>query len=82
MTRHVPVQIPKVTMAAIEATFVDWLVADGQQVTEEQPLYVVATDKVETEVVSPVTGVLRHGSAVPETTYPVGTQLATIEVVE
>jgi 2-oxoglutarate dehydrogenase E2 component (dihydrolipoamide succinyltransferase) len=80
MTNIAAVRMPKLTMAAIEATFVEWLVADGEPVVEEQPLYIVATDKVETEVPSPAAGVLRHGIAEPEAVYPVGTELAVIEL--
>ncbi len=79
MTDGVPVKMPKLSMAATDGTFLEWLVADGATVTVEQPLYVVATDKVETEVPSPATGVLRHGAAEPEATYPIGAQLAVIE---
>ncbi|WP_083391438.1 biotin/lipoyl-containing protein [Parafrankia soli] len=80
MTDIVPVRMPKLTMAAIEGTFIEWLVADGEHVNEEQPLYLVGTDKVETEVLSPATGVLRHGDAEPEAVYPIGAQLAVIDV--
>ncbi len=48
----------------------------------EQPLSTVATDKVEAEVPSPASGVLRHGEAETDVVYPVGAQLATIEVHE
>jgi pyruvate/2-oxoglutarate dehydrogenase complex dihydrolipoamide acyltransferase (E2) component len=75
----VPIQMPKLTMAATEATFVEWLVEDGAQVTEGDPIYTVSTDKVDTEVASPATGVLRHGDAQPEEDYPIGTVHATIE---
>ena len=67
-------------MATTEVTFLEWLVEDGQPVEEEQPLYVVATDKVENEVAAPASGILRHGTAEPEEVYPVGTVIATIEV--
>lgn len=77
--KSVPVSMPKLTMAAHEGTFMEWLVADGETVTEEQPLYIVATDKVETEVASPAAGVLRHGTAEAEEVYPVGHELAVIE---
>ena len=80
MTQKVPVQVPKLTMATTEVTFLEWLVEDGQTVAEEQPLYVVATDKVENEVGAPAAGTLRHGTAEPEEVYPVGTEIATIEV--
>jgi pyruvate/2-oxoglutarate dehydrogenase complex dihydrolipoamide acyltransferase (E2) component len=78
----VSVQMPKLTMATVEATFIEWLVDDGETVAEEQPIYSVATDKVETEVVAPAGGVLRHGEAVPETVYSVGTELARIELAD
>ncbi|TDC57432.1 biotin-requiring enzyme family protein [Actinomadura sp. KC345] len=78
----VPVRMPKLGMAAHEGVFVEWLVEDGRRVDEEQPIYIVATDKVETEIPAPATGVLRHGDAVPDGTYPVGTLLATIETDE
>jgi 2-oxoglutarate dehydrogenase E2 component (dihydrolipoamide succinyltransferase) len=71
--------MPKVTMAATEGTFLEWLVNDGERVEEEQPLYTVATDKVETEIASPTSGILRHGDATPEEAYPVGARLGTIE---
>jgi 2-oxoglutarate dehydrogenase E2 component (dihydrolipoamide succinyltransferase) len=73
--------MPKLTMAATEATFLEWLVGDGAAVIAEEPLYVVASDKVESEVPSPAAGVLRHGKAEPEIAYPVGTMLGAIEVV-
>jgi pyruvate/2-oxoglutarate dehydrogenase complex dihydrolipoamide acyltransferase (E2) component len=71
--------MPKLTMAATEATFVEWLVDDGATVAEGDPIYAVATDKVENEVESPASGVLRHGDAEAEVDYEVGTQLGTIE---
>lgn len=80
MTQSVSVQVPKLTMATMEVTFLEWLVEDGQVVAEEDPIYLVATDKVESEVLSPASGVLRHGTAVAEEVYPVGTELATIEL--
>jgi pyruvate/2-oxoglutarate dehydrogenase complex dihydrolipoamide acyltransferase (E2) component len=76
----VPVQMPKLTMAAVDGTFMQWLVDDGQVVTKDQPLYLVETEKVETEVPSPAAGVLRHGSAEPGEVYKVGTQLGSVEV--
>lgn len=75
----VPVRIPKLTMAAVEVTFLEWLVEDGASVVEGRPIYLVATDKVETEVESAATGVLRHGDVEPEADYPVGTEIAVIE---
>jgi pyruvate/2-oxoglutarate dehydrogenase complex dihydrolipoamide acyltransferase (E2) component len=80
MTQQVSVQVPKLTMATTEVTFLEWLVEDGQAVEEEQPIYVVATDKVENEVNAPASGILRHGTVEAEEVYPVGTEIATIEL--
>jgi biotin carboxyl carrier protein len=79
---EVPVQMPKLSMAASDATFIEWLVSDGERVEEAQPLYTVATDKVETEVDAPASGILRHGDVTPEEVYEIGYQVGTIEVFE
>lgn len=79
MSERFAVAIPKVSMAAEEAIFVEWLVSDGADVSEGQPIYSVSTDKVEVEVEAAATGVLRHGTAEPEETYPVGTEVGFIE---
>jgi 2-oxoglutarate dehydrogenase E2 component (dihydrolipoamide succinyltransferase) len=80
--KTVPVRMPKLSMATTEGTFLEWMVGDGESVAAEQPLYTVATDKVEAEVPSPATGILRHGEAETEVVYPVGAQLAMIEVAD
>jgi 2-oxoglutarate dehydrogenase E2 component (dihydrolipoamide succinyltransferase) len=80
MTSQVPVQMPRLNMAALEGTFLSWVVADGTHVREQQVIYTAATDKVEIDIEAPATGVLRHGDAVEEQDYPVGTQLGYIEV--
>jgi pyruvate/2-oxoglutarate dehydrogenase complex dihydrolipoamide acyltransferase (E2) component len=80
MSTTVPVQVPKLNMAAVEATFLGWLVDDGARVEEQQPIYTLASDKVEVEVEAPATGILRQGDAVEEQDYPIGTELGVIEV--
>jgi pyruvate/2-oxoglutarate dehydrogenase complex dihydrolipoamide acyltransferase (E2) component len=76
----VPVNMPKLGMAAVDATFLEWLVENGAHVELDQPLYMVATDKVDSEVTSPATGILRYGDAQAEVVYDVGAQLGVIEV--
>lgn len=71
------IKIPKLGMAVDSATLTEWLVADGGDVAAGDPLYVASTDKVDQEVTSPVTGVVRHIGTVDET-YPVGTLIAEI----
>ena len=80
MSNEVSVQIPKLNMAATEATFISWLVEDGASVVEEQAIYTAATDKVEIEIESPATGILRHGTAEEDEDYEVGTEIGKIEV--
>ena len=45
MSDRVPLKIPKVSMAAEEVTFIEWLIDDGATVNEGDPLYSLATDK-------------------------------------
>ncbi len=65
------IKIPQAGVAITEGTIVQWLVADGGQVAEGQPLYVLETEKVEIEVDCPASGVL-HISGEPGQVYPVG----------
>jgi pyruvate/2-oxoglutarate dehydrogenase complex dihydrolipoamide acyltransferase (E2) component len=56
----VPLLVPKLGMAMTEATLLQWLAEEGAAVTEGDPLYVIETDKVETEVAAPAAGRLRR----------------------
>jgi pyruvate dehydrogenase E2 component (dihydrolipoamide acetyltransferase) len=46
----VDVIMPKLGMYESDVTLVDWLVADGAPVEVGDPLFVMETDKVETEI--------------------------------
>lgn len=63
-----------------DATVIDWLVEDGQEVGLNQALCIVSTAKVEVELPSPFAGrvVRRHAGA--GTTVPVGSPLIDVEV--
>lgn len=63
--------IPKIGMTMVEATVVEWLQPDGASVRQGDLIYILATDKVESEVEAEITGTLHHGVA-PGTTLPVG----------
>ena len=78
MAEPTPVRIPKLSLAVSEAGLVEWLVADGATVAEGQALYVIETEKVETEIEASTSGVI-HRAAEAGQMYPVGTQIATIE---
>jgi pyruvate/2-oxoglutarate dehydrogenase complex dihydrolipoamide acyltransferase (E2) component len=69
--------IPKLGWEMEEGTLLEWLVADGNAVEMGAPLYVLETDKVETQVDAPVSGVLRIIGVTGET-YAVGALIAEI----
>lgn len=69
--------MPKLGMSMTEGELTEWLVADGAQVTEGQPIYSVESDKSTQEIEAPASGTLRQVAAAGET-YEVGTKLGEI----
>lgn len=67
----IEIRIPKLGMEMTEATLARWLVDDGAEVVTDQPLYLLETDKVESEIAAPISGVLRRIGE-EGMTYPVG----------
>jgi pyruvate/2-oxoglutarate dehydrogenase complex dihydrolipoamide acyltransferase (E2) component len=61
-----------------EGTLVEWLVSDGDQVSEGQVLYRLETDKVENDVESPASGII-HITGEEGELYDVGTTIGEIE---
>lgn len=58
------VVMPQMGESIAEGTITRWLVAVGEPVERDQPLFEISTDKVDAEIPSPVTGVLleiKHG---------------------
>jgi 2-oxoglutarate dehydrogenase E2 component (dihydrolipoamide succinyltransferase) len=78
---QIPIRIPKVSSAAIDAVLVSFIIPDGGNVSTGQPLFEVGTDKVDSEVESAATGVV-HWTGVIDETYEIGTQIGYIEAVE
>ena len=74
---EIEIKIPKLGIAIDEATPTEWLVEDGQPVNEGDPLFNVSTDKVETEVPSPASGIVYWDAELDEA-YPVGTAIGCI----
>jgi pyruvate/2-oxoglutarate dehydrogenase complex dihydrolipoamide acyltransferase (E2) component len=74
----VEVILPKIGFSMTEGTLSEWLVADGGQVKQGEPLFSLESDKSTQEVESPASGTLRIRVATNET-YDVGTVLAVIE---
>jgi len=71
-------RIPQAGSEMDEGELTEWLVPSGTRVDEGQPVYVLATDKVEMDVEAPASGVLHHlGEA--GRVYRVGTVVARID---
>ena len=71
--------LPAMGEGVIEATINKWLVSEGSQVKEDDPLVEVATDKVDSEVPAPATGILVSIIAKEGSITKVGEVLAIIE---
>lgn len=63
------VRLPALGEGITEATITRWLVKQGDQVTTDTPLVEIATDKVDTEVISPVEGTVAE-ILLPEQSVP------------
>jgi pyruvate/2-oxoglutarate dehydrogenase complex dihydrolipoamide acyltransferase (E2) component len=71
------VRIPRVSIGIVEATLLDYLVPDGGRVEEGQALFLIETDKVETEIPAGAAGGVRWTGELG-TVYPVGTEIGSI----
>ena len=69
--------IPRLEMAMTEGLLSEWLVDDGAQVKEGDPIYSLETGKAVEEVQAPVSGQLVQKARAGET-YPVGTDIGEI----
>ena len=73
------VKMPQLGETVVEGTILKWLKHEGDQVAQDEALFEISTDKVDTEVPSPAAGTLTQ-ILVPEgQTVAVGTDLATID---
>jgi pyruvate dehydrogenase E2 component (dihydrolipoamide acetyltransferase) len=52
------VQMPQMGESIVEGTLTKWLKKPGEHVERDEPLFEISTDKVDTEIPSPVAGVL------------------------
>ncbi len=73
-----PVLMPELGESVAEGTVTRWLKKVGDPVQVDDPLVEVSTDKVDTEIPSPVAGVLISITAEEDDTVPVGGELARI----
>jgi pyruvate dehydrogenase E2 component (dihydrolipoamide acetyltransferase) len=73
-----PVLMPELGESVTEGTVTRWLKKVGDSVEADEPLVEVSTDKVDTEIPSPLTGTLLSIIAEEDTTVAVGGELARI----
>jgi pyruvate dehydrogenase E2 component (dihydrolipoamide acetyltransferase) len=72
------VPLPQLGETVTEGTITQWFKNVGDTVAEDEPLFEVSTDKVDTEVPSPVSGVLTEIRAEEGDTVDVGTIIAVV----
>jgi len=72
------VTMPALGESVSEGTVTRWLKAEGDHVNVDEPLLEVSTDKVDTEIPSPVAGTLQKIVVGVDQTVPVGAELAVI----
>jgi len=78
MTELTQVLLPKLGESIMNATVVQWFKKVGDSVQVDEPLLEVSTDKVNSEIPSPVTGVITEILAQPDQEIEVGQPLAVI----
>ena len=73
------VTMPALGESVTEGTVTRWLKNEGDHVNVDEPLLEVSTDKVDTEIPSPVSGTLTRIVIAIDSTVAVGAELAVIE---
>src|SRR5438128_1598450 len=75
----VSVSMPQLGESVTEGTVTRWLKHEGDHVSADEPLLEVSTDKVDTEIPSPVSGILRGITAAEDEPVAVGAERAVID---
>jgi 2-oxoglutarate dehydrogenase E2 component (dihydrolipoamide succinyltransferase) len=80
MTEEYQVTLPKLGESIVNATIVQWFKKEGDTINLDEPLLEVSTDKVNSEIPSPVSGVLTKILASPDQELTVGDVMAVIQM--
>jgi pyruvate dehydrogenase E2 component (dihydrolipoamide acetyltransferase) len=75
----VSVTLPALGESVSEGTVTRWLKQEGERVEADEPLLEVSTDKVDTEIPAPASGILASIKVGEDETVEVGAQLAIID---
>jgi 2-oxoglutarate dehydrogenase E2 component (dihydrolipoamide succinyltransferase) len=70
--------MPRLGESVTEGTVTRWLKQEGDEVAADEPLLEVSTDKVDTEVPSPASGILTSIKVAEDETVEIGVELAVI----
>ena len=73
------IQMPQLGETIVEGTILKWLKSEGDQVKADEPLFEISTDKVDTEVPSPVAGTVTKLLVAEGANVPVGTAVMEID---
>ncbi|HSF20008.1 MAG TPA: 2-oxo acid dehydrogenase subunit E2 [Vicinamibacteria bacterium] len=77
-----PVVMPQMGESLSEGTITKWYKKSGERIERDEPLFEITTDKVDTEVPAPVSGVLERILVADGETVEVGTVVALIAEAE
>jgi 2-oxoglutarate dehydrogenase E2 component (dihydrolipoamide succinyltransferase) len=80
MSEEITISLPKLGESIVSATIVQWFKKEGDDVALDEPLLEVSTDKVNSEIPSPVAGKLSKILASADEELQVGDPLAKIMV--
>jgi pyruvate dehydrogenase E2 component (dihydrolipoamide acetyltransferase) len=70
--------MPQMGVSVSEGTITKWLKSEGEEIAADEALLEISTDKVDTEVPSPASGVVQQILAQEGETVAVGTKIAVI----
>ena len=80
MTEDYKVILPKLGESIVNATVVQWFKKEGDTVSLDEPLLEVSTDKINSEIPAPTSGILLQILAQPDQEIQVGDPLAVIRL--
>ena len=78
----VDVVMPQMGESITEGTIIEWKIEVGQSIKKDETLLEISTDKVDSEIPSPATGILKEVLFEPNSTVEVGAVIARLEATE
>jgi pyruvate dehydrogenase E2 component (dihydrolipoamide acetyltransferase) len=73
------INMPQLGETVVEGTILKWLKKEGETIAQDEPLFEISTDKVDTEVPSPAAGTVTKILVAEGETVGVGTPVAEID---